>query len=175
MSFIIDGPDHVGKTTAAERLAEMTGQPIVHAGIKPDDFNHVSDRLDQLQLNAIHDRFHLSGYVYGYLMGLHSVGHLNPATMEHMVNSIRDLSRVTVVVLYDGEDDTYYSRATKNPKDEAFPVETMCEVNRWFRCIADQTIGGSPFCDVAWDIAQGWPRRREFEEWMGIHLRMQTS
>src|SRR5438045_2741728 len=70
--FILEGPDHVGKTTAAKRLVELAharGLKQVsyrHMSRPPEDFDYFGDYLKMMTDPwIVQDRFHYGGLVYG--------------------------------------------------------------------------------------------------------------
>lgn len=175
MSIIIEGPDHVGKTTAAKLLADSTGMRIIHAGVKPDSYNHLTGRMrDLVPEHAIHDRFHLSGFVYGHLCAMHPED-ITPARMRVLMKWLRFMN-VPVVIMFDGDQVEYKSRMAEKPKEETFGMNVRLIVNEIYGFLSRYTLMGLPFCDIAWDISKkGFPTEEDLLRWTTISPLMNQS
>lgn len=171
-AIIIEGGDHVGKTSAAELLAASTGQRVDHNGVKPATYHHFYDRLTDLDPEAdlIYDRFHLSGFVYGHLGGLHPTG-LTPQKLHMLMNWIR-FKGIPVVIMFDSDERSYIKRMEERPKREQFAIENRIVINAMYAHLSSEHLFGTPFCQVAWDISErGFPNDEEVQRWTRINPR----
>ena len=162
--IIIEGPDNVGKTTAAEGLARFMGEPWhrIHMSKPADDFDYFRDYMERFESNAVYDRFHFGGLIYGHLLGLHPES-LTPRRFDILCRYLR-WRRTLVIVMVDGDSEGY--RAHLGGKEEMFDVEMLCEANQLFQ----QVCGTHPFVDYYHDISRsGYPGEGSFKLWRRMH------
>jgi len=163
--IILEGSDCVGKTTAAKSLVGWTEARIVHAGVKPPGYDFVGQRMAELQPGFIHDRFHLSAFVYGFLLKCHDTN-LTQSGMLGLMRWIR-WNRVPVIILFDSDHDDYRKRILARKRVDEFDLEVCCAANRMYQFLVHQDVAGEPFCTTAWDIStMGWPTKEGILGWI---------
>lgn len=164
--IIIEGGDHVGKTTAAEWLGAKTGFPVIHAGIKGDDYDHVHDRMMDLGTGpGIYDRFHLSAFVYGRLLHRHPQN-LDDESFFVLVEWLKAEGVITVI-MYASDHIELKRRMREQGKAEAFDMEVRMMANHHYEILATDGFRGRPVCELAWNIStQGFPSGAELRSWL---------
>jgi len=166
MKLIIEGGDHIGKSTAAKMLSRAHSVPIIHAGIKGDDYDHTYDRMADLQLKpAIYDRFHLSAFVYGRLLHQHPQN-LTDFNFHSLVRWLK-AQGVTVAIMFASDYDELESRMLNDmDKDEAFDIGIRLAANRHYENLAVHGYRDQLVCDIAWDISKlGFPQSVSVASW----------
>lgn len=158
--LILEGADQVGKSTAARRLAEMAECPIRHMSRPDPDFDHLYvDRMDRV----IQDRFHLGEIVYGRV--LNSGGPYTSAENMRIIQAMLRWSGCLVVILY-AEADFLREQIAKNNREEMYSLDQILMVNEAYRRLALSTNHGEPFCDVSFDVTDGWPTDKMLQTWL---------
>lgn len=139
-SVIIEGPDHLGKTTLAKRLADEHGLHYRHI-TKPSNWSDFTNTLEQSLLETflcdphVFDRHFLGSFVYGLLAGLHPVpSDWNRERLTYYGRLCKFLD-VRLVVVFCADDEVYRRRLNTNPKEELFDIEQMVAANRGFRVL----------------------------------------
>jgi len=165
--IIFEGGDHVGKTTAARMLEAGTGIPIIHAGLKGDDYDHIFDRMaDLLTTPQIYDRFHLSAFVYGRLLHQHQQN-LDDMSFRILVEWIRNECATTIIMFASDHDELERRMLADMAKDEAFNIDVRLMANVHYEILATDGYQGHPVCEIAWDIStQGFPQMHQVAAWM---------
>lgn len=134
--FIIEGADHLGKTTTAHQLVKSAEEsqedfPIRygHMSRPADCFNHSTDYLDLMSLYAVQDRFHLGGIVYQQ--------RITPSCLKWIEGELKIRgSFIMLMVVPESEEDWYRHRLSAEGKKELFSVEKILEHNRVYRKMA---------------------------------------
>lgn len=152
MPLILEGPDHVGKTTFANLLvkeAEALGLPAhySHMSKPPKNFDWYRNYLQRAQPFAVQDRFHLGGIVYGKLY--HGT-EITPNSLR-MLDAHLALQGSMTIVMYHGSDDTYAQRLEESPKEEMFDPKSLIAVNQMYRGIVRSELVGYEF-DITGEI-----------------------
>ena len=155
--IIVEGPDHVGKTTFCKLLQfkmHQTGHlaQLLHMSKPPDDFDYYQGYLRELRPGNVYDRFHYGAYVYGATVGLHPVTRWSFAKME-LVHRYIHLQGGLVVLLY-APDDVWYSQHLDTGKDEMFDKSSILKANLAFQSI-DSLVDGSKLRtrpDATWRV-----------------------
>lgn len=164
--IILEGGDGVGKTTAANTLVQMTNTKVVHAGVKAEGYDFIGQRMAELRPGYIHDRFHLSAFVYGFLLKCHPTN-LTRRSMLGLMRWIRWNSVVTVI-LFDSHH-VELERRLRERGDDHFKLSTCLAANQMYEFLVHQDVDGEPFCDTAWDVAtMGWPTKEGMQGWLKI-------
>lgn len=170
MFVIIEGPDCVGKTTAAEKLATADGWSYVHMDKPPESFDHFAGYANQLAPRRVFDRFHLGALAYGQL-----------ATDERQCITRHQLQMTArlikfyggiVVVMYAGSDSWMTDQLSEHKRrDELYAYDVIMNANAVYRWLAgfkghyDQCLGMA-LVDVAHDVSTlGWPTDAQLELW----------
>jgi thymidylate kinase len=166
MKLIIEGGDHVGKSTAAKGLSVAHSVPVIHASKKGDDYDHVYDRMADLQIKpAIYDRFHLSAFVYGRLLGLHPQN-LTDFNFHRLVQWLKAQEVWTVIMFASDHADLEQRMLDAMDKDEMFDIGIRLAANQHYENLALHGYRGQLVCDVAWDISKlGFPQIPEMRSW----------
>lgn len=166
MKIIIEGGDHVGKTTAAKMLSVMFDVPIIHAGLKDEFYDHTWGRMQDLKSEPIiYDRFHLSAFVYGRLLGRHRQN----LTDENFIGLVQWLiaEEVKTVIMYASDELELERRMIQQGKAEAFDLETRMAANRHYKKLAEEGWMGHHVCELGWDIStMGFPRMDQVVRWV---------
>ena len=131
MSIIIEGTDHVGKTTLANKL----GTKIGHMS-KPSTVYCLSDYIQRLcnTETQVWDRFHLGGIVYGQMLGLHP-SNITFQEIE-MLHRFMDW-RGDVLVVITAEPEFLASRLDTAGKVEMFSRDMILKANTGFEVLVE--------------------------------------
>lgn len=157
--LILEGSDHLGKTTAAKRLVELAAQdaryPARYAHMsRPNSvFNFDSDYDDMMSRYAVQDRFHLGGAVW-------HEGVLNSAGIFEIDRRLRTYGTLTVV-MYTSHESWYRERLVKHGKAELFGVDALLEANRKFAELS------AHHADLSYNVMSGeYPSDLELRRWL---------
>jgi len=179
--LILEGPDRIGKSTAARQILKLDPSwHSVHMTKPKDDFAHFEDYMKLLQPKTVYDRFHLGALVYGNL------------TTEELQRTDRELLAMTarairflgsqVVVLYSSCDTWLSAHVQETSEEELYEFDTILRVNRVFRWLATMgvvhqaSLFGTILVDVAHDVAvEGWPSEAQLQLWMEWAHKRQAS
>ena len=149
MSIIIEGPDHVGKTTLGTRLSKELNLKMVHLG-KPEkypyDFNYFVNALKQEY--GIWDRFHLGTIVYGMMLKCHE--NALSFTDFYLLDRLMEW-RGDIVVVITAEKNYLRRRLKEDGKVEMFNTETILKANRGFKMMAQLT------CPMQFEVSEESP------------------
>jgi len=161
MMLILEGPDNVGKTTAAELFVKEMGDPwkIDHMSCPDEDFDYFSGYMERLADKTVHDRFHLGGLVYGKLLGLHPTP-ITPRTLGVVERYIRWRGAL-IVIMFDGDTEGFAQRLGE--KNEMYDLNAICMANTIYRTLAWR----GNHCHIWHDISRnGWPQVETVRFWM---------
>lgn len=164
--LILEGPDHVGKTTFAKLLVSFAvdaGIPAYYAHMTrpPKGFDFYSHYVDRMSAFAVQDRFHLGARVY----------HSNelPDERLRMLNARLTLMGSMTVVMFQDNEAEYECRLREQPKieGEMFPIARLMEVNRIFGAIAKNPSfhGVDEVLDVSFYFPGAVHAQRIVREW----------
>lgn len=160
--IIIEGPDHVGKTTAAKRLCELSGMKYSHMGVPPDDWDWHDNFLEMVQPYIVQDRFHLGGIAYGIFADFHECGY----TVQSFYDLLAQLHSQTFIVIMTC--DWSWLQERFGEKEEEY--DTMDEVWEGFHAIiSDRCFLQQPMYDITYNVTQGFPDDKELESWITQH------
>ncbi len=131
--IIVEGSDHVGKTTFCKKLVkEMGGLAFYRHMSKPtDDFDYFGDYLSQLRSGDVYDRFHYGAYVYGAMLNLHPTKGFSLDSMR-LVSRFIHLRRGLIIVIHDSNHPEYERRLIVEGKEEMFMGRDMRFANMIF-------------------------------------------
>lgn len=179
--ILIEGPDHVGKTTIAKKLADMMTEdldivgdlPYVHMSKPSIDFDYRADYLAHYNRKpCVYDRGHLGALIYGNILGLHDTKGYNLRRAEMISNWFRQQGGMIVVVT--ALDSFLQKQLTENKKPEMFSDEAIEMANIFFCDLAndrDHNLVDRYVCladfmtdDHVGDIYNSWRER-----WSKIH------
>ena len=169
--LVIEGPDHVGKTTSAMVAARSSGWAYRHLSKPHAEWDYWHDYLNMVQPSIIQDRFHLGAVVYGLVCGLHEVG---AHTMESLFDLHRILTKRGVVtcIMYAEEDSWLRDHLQRKMKEEMYDSEVIVEANRVFRLLTQR----GQWCDFCWPVdVNGWPSEGEVKTWVELTTRLNSS
>lgn len=95
--IIVEGADHVGKTTLCGYLHERTGYPFKHLGQLSPPWDYFQDYLEHAASDVILDRFVLSELAYGPVFR----GAVNPRFSAHAQRCVaRAINRAAGLTVY---------------------------------------------------------------------------
>lgn len=161
--IIIEGPDHVGKTTAAKSLCKMGNRAYRHMEVPPDNWNWDRDFVRRIDDDVVQDRFHLGGIAYGMLCGFHSV--------DYSLYGFRELlqridERCFVVIMTAS---VPFFIGKYGEKEEMY--EDIDEVVDAYSLIVEQgTFFGDPMFDLVHEVdVEGYPDEEVLETWMELY------
>jgi hypothetical protein len=161
--FVIEGADHLGKTTAAKLLVQIAAEdaptyPVryQHMSRQNAAFDFRTDYLDMISKYAVQDRFHLGA------IGYHEPGTLTPDALQTVQRWLKEVGSY-VVLFYSSDVDWYVKHLRSQPKEEMFDVEVMVEANRRFN---ELRWDPSVQIDLSWDVSLGWPSRKAVTAWL---------
>lgn len=169
-SIVLEGPDCIGKTTAAEKLREMTDLEVRHMGVPPYDFDYANDYFRTFDRNkpAIYDRLHLGALVYGVWGRLHPTDGFH---YDSWLAAVRSISANAVVILMYAENDQWYKNHLKNVWDkesEEFSGHDLIGVNERYRFLTKfRLLGFDPLVDFPLAVdCGGFPTKSQMLEWI---------
>lgn len=147
--LIIEGSDHLGKTTAAKALVKAAAAhrryPIRYAHMsRPNEaFDFLHDYQDMSSKFAVQDRFHLGGLVW----------HKDKITLDSLkIIEGRLMALGSVCVVFYTSDEVWYEKALREKgKDEMFSPEVIMAANRRFKELAEYTV----WHDFMYDVKDG--------------------
>lgn len=134
--LIVEGSDHVGKTTFCKKLVEELGKfGEYHHMSKPGpEWDYYHDYFHQLMSGRVYDRFHFGAFVYGAMLNLHPVQGWSLWRMC-LVTQFIHVARGVVVVIYDSCDHEYEQRIRASERSEMFSVGAIVEANKLFQIV----------------------------------------
>lgn len=166
--IILEGPDNVGKTTAAKKLAAIIAEELKlpadrcyrHMTKPPDDFDHVREYMERVGPH-VQDRFHLGAITYGRLTGN---GNCPTARKMHLVQRYLRWQGCVVVVMHAERD---WLRRSQFGKEEMYRLDTILDVNDAYRALLSTTNRGEPYHDIEHDVSKkGWPDDAMLRTWI---------
>lgn len=143
--LILEGADHLGKTTAAKKLVQMATKdrmaanggprwPIRYSHMsRPNDaFDFYRDYRDMISRYSVQDRFHIGALLW----------HEDKLTVPalRIVEGWLAAEGSILVVFYASNQKWYKEHLEKNPKEEMFNVDRIMEGNRRLLKLMDQKI-----------------------------------
>ena len=162
--IVIEGPDGVGKTTAARELCRMNGLAYHHLGPPGRDFDHVGFYLAAIDPAALWDRFHLGEEAYGHL----GISKRGTWLQRLTVRDALEQARACVIVMYASDP---ASLRPKAPSVELYPEILIRAVNARYQEIAETTTWATITHDVT---ARGWPDSSVLESWSNTWRAMRS-
>lgn len=168
--LILEGPDHIGKTTVAWHLYRKYDYRIHHMGVPTPDWDYEKDYLDRLPklrvVTRVYDRFHLGALVYGRFLRLHSTNGWSWKTMTRIMQVISS-ANIPVVIMYTSNSNWLENLLRIKGKTEKFNVKQILGANEIYQMLAHARIGGRDFCQFAWDVKDGkYPEKETIEAWI---------
>lgn len=151
--IILEGPDCIGKSTAAQWFQENKGMQVAHTGKPGPDFDHFEGYANQLFHGYVYDRFHLGEFAYGHLLE----GRTPCASMAQILAVTRLIKMLggIIVVMYSSDDVWMRGQIHASEKPEMYQPHKVVNVNRYFRWIANAQIEGTNMSDVQKNIGKG--------------------
>lgn len=162
--LIIEGPDHVGKSTFAKGVQFTTKAKLHHCDSEDGKRKYPRDWLEMLHDWRIYDRFHIGQFVYGHVLALHECPDgYNFHRFVHNCQQI--LARATVVVFTCGGDVLKKRLEDVSlQKQEKFPVSAILEANELYRqMIMEWEV---PVCTYHFDVTERYPGPEEMDKWI---------
>lgn len=147
--LVIEGADNVGKTTIAKKLAKYFGWTYRHMSKPAPDAEFPAVYLQYIRGNAVCDRLHVGGFVYGHELGLHP---FDPKGASLMWDVLRNAGYRTIIMFH-GSDSGMEELLDTLPKEEMFSKDIIIRANAIFRRIARSR----PYGSIAWDVGEGYP------------------
>lgn len=134
--LVVEGPDHVGKTTfckkVVERLEALFPVYYAHMGRPPMSFNFGSDYYTRISEYAAQDRFHLGGFVY------HS--RLSIAQMRLISSYCRAEGGLVVAITVPPETiEEWKETIVRSGRAHDFKLGSILTHNEVFSMLAEQT------------------------------------
>ena len=178
--IILEGPDHIGKTTVAKRICEFTGWKYEHLGVPDKDWDYFIDYLCRLRPNTVWDRFHLGGWVYGHQLGLHK-HELTEDRMYLITNFINKVAHYTTIILYTEKWFWLENHLLSLPKKELYSHEEILEVNDCYYALSIGNFNSDQgkkvkCCDIAFDVSENkFPTDKEIKEWISYSQKKQSA
>ena len=137
--IIVEGPDHVGKTTFCEKIMDnMPGgiRSYSHM-IKPGpEWDYYLDYIRQLKSGRVYDRFHFGAFVYGAMLNLHKTPGWSLWRMT-LVTQFIHVAKGLVIVMYDSDEQNYKHRLQTSKRKEMFNLGPIVEANHLFQITPD--------------------------------------
>jgi hypothetical protein len=162
--LIIEGPDNLGKTTAAKRIVELiTDWPVYYAHMsRPnqtfDFFHHYKSMMSPY---AVQDRFHLGSLVWHEGIMYQSKLRIIEAWLQ--------LQGSLTIIFYSGNRAWYLNRLNESQKDEMFNIDEIMEANEQYIKMMDGSHEEEPRYDFAFDVGSfGFPKDHVLEYWIKI-------
>jgi hypothetical protein len=153
--IIIEGPDGVGKTTAARKLCQMGGLTYNRMGPPAPDMDHVSWYLNRIEPTALWDRFHLGEEAYGHLGFSRRGAWIERVRVRHELEQVR----ACVILMYASDPASLRS----HPGKELYTEIQIRAVNRRYQEIADTTTWWTIRHDVS---KSGFPDDVTLQDWI---------
>lgn len=165
--IIIEGPDQIGKTTAARTLAHMMAEHMGsqdamrfyrHMGKPAPTFDHTLGYMNPQAV--VQDRFHLGSLVYGLMLGRGEY-----PTHQQMLKVQRWLrwTGCLTVIMY-GEAEWFREKLTA--RDELYSREQIIQSNQCFSLLSEIRNHGEPFADVTLNVTRdGYPTGDMLNAW----------
>ena len=152
--IIVEGADHLGKTTFVNKIATHFNLAPGHLGIPPEGWDFRGDYVNLIREQRVYDRFHLGAIVYGSILRCHPVPSDLNINIAMVDNTLRHANAVMIIL--HASDENWYRERLESGKEEAFDEETILAANRIFPWIA-------PSWARIIDVSKGYP---EVEQWM---------
>jgi hypothetical protein len=163
--IVIEGPDLVGKTTMAKRLADMTGLHYMHYSRLPDSHDRYWDYLPDVKASLILDRFVMSEPVYAAMRGEPTP--LKPIDLIALQREMINVGCVTVLLT--AENDLIEGRWREGEmykQDQVFAANALFRqigetgrlpdfdfhIDMWFHGTPDQPFPGDDFIGYVDDL-----------------------
>lgn len=132
--FIVEGSDHLGKTTLCRTLPGK----YLHYSKPPDDAS-LAHYWPNIVYGNVIDRFHLGAIVYGEILGKHRCpfNQRGRRAIEHTILEMgRRIGYTPLAVIYTTDEEWYRWHLGNNAKEEMFDVDIILRANRLFPLIA---------------------------------------
>lgn len=147
MPLIVEGSDHLGKTTLCKALVkhmnELYRQPIRygHMSRPPNSFDFFDHYQDWTSKLTVQDRFHLGALVWhdGVL----------PYHRLRIVEGRLLAQGSMVVVVYGTHDEDYRRWLLQSNRDQMFNTEALVEANAQYRQMVKSNRLTNPVIDMA--------------------------
>lgn len=171
--LILEGPDEIGKTTAAKTLVRLAAELAERADngkSRPVFYSHMTrqnaafdffyDYQDLMSLHAVQDRFHIGSLVYHH-----------DVITQHRFRIVEGwLATLAsfVVVMYAGTDKHYAELLKGCKKDQMFDADEDMHHNRIYRGIAIGDHPYRPHVDAVWISTpkMPWPDMNTLRGWL---------
>lgn len=169
--LIIEGPDGVGKTTAANALCgtfseHFGGEPreyYAHMTRPEPSFDHVQGYMDMVRC-GVQDRFHLGCITYGKILG--SGGHATAREML-VVQRYLEWQGCLTVILYSSSRDWLRKHLVKMAsRKEMYALDQILDVNTVYDALSSSSNRGEPYASYSWDVSvRGFPAEKNLNFW----------
>lgn len=163
--LILEGSDHLGKTTVAKKLVERAAKYrpayYAHMGRPPELFDFRYDYLERMAYNVVQDRFHLGALVWHEDV-------MTKANLNFIESQLEKYSAM-VVVLYHGGD--YERHLDQDERNQLFDRDHLVWANHQYRLMAEGNHPLNPKVDAAWDVQNGWVLDRTLSYWVQEWIR----
>lgn len=172
--LIIEGPDGVGKTTAAQKLCKYTGWDYKHMSKPGPTFNHFLDYMRLAKEDAVWDRFHLGSLAYGAIIS--KEGQDQNYERFRAVCRALDFFGVTTIIMYARESWWLRKRLSEDTREQMYDLEKIIAVNDVYRWMAEEasdteSFRGITFGHIAHNVCEGYPNEAQLEYWTEVAKR----
>lgn len=157
--LILEGPDHIGKTTAARRLTELSAARgklptyYQHYSCPNSSFDWFLDYKDAISQFAIIDRFHLSGIAYQ-----NAIKHNALRAIESWLGCFG-----TYTVLFAADMAWYKKWLKESKKKQMFSMKTNIEAAERYYLMANDSYDFPIRVDQVIWVNDGWPSDNTLE------------
>lgn len=159
--LILEGADCIGKTTTAKRICKIFDLQMRHMSRPDSNFNHA---YEGMLGRHVQDRFHLGEVVYGrMLMG---GGPYTSFDKMKLIQSYLRWQGCLTVIMY-AEEEWLRNQLKKQyeGREEMYSVPQILAANEAYRRLATADNHGEPYCDVSFNVTDGWPCDGEITTW----------
>lgn len=165
--FIIEGADHLGKTTLAHKVVDEAvrqGIPAFysHMGRPPEGFDWLNHYRLRMQTYAVQDRFHLGSLIW-------HEGVMNQAKLRLIEGWL--YSQASFILVMTGERNWYLSWLDTDNRDQLFDRDKIKDANTIYTFMALKTVDIQfcrPTIDTHYQIRSedGFPDDEQISDWV---------
>ena len=170
--IILEGTDHVGKTTFAKLLCGLmsahfggeVGGHYSHMSKPREDFDHLSGYFGGIG-PVVQDRYHLGSLVYGRIL---RKGTFPSARRMRIVQAYLNW-RGCITVIFTCQRDVLAKRLAESvSKEEMYRADQILDAGDAYYALTKSTNDGEPYCDFHIDVTDKFPGEKEAENIFGV-------